>query len=243
MDPDSGKKLVATILAARHPRAKAGLLCGSIATRTPRIHSDIDLIIFYDWIGNSYLESFLLDGRRVESIIFDAETSYHRMIAERKHGYCTHAEMVRHGIELPGPCVLSSDQKKLAQQIIELGPPPFDSGTHRYAISMVLADFEDCIDTAEGLAIITDLYKGLAIFYLRANGLWCHAGKHLAKALSKENPQFCLELNASFVSYCSLGHKEPILSISRALLQPYGGLFTGCYRSESSALFRFPLPK
>jgi Nucleotidyltransferase domain len=115
-------KITEELKANRFPEAQIIFLAGSIVRGEGTPSSDLDLVILYHQLPNAYRESFYYQGFPVECFVHDPETlNYFFYEIDRLSGFCSLANMVMEGIEIPQPSTFSQVIKQQAASVIEGG--------------------------------------------------------------------------------------------------------------------------
>lgn len=93
--------------------------------------------------------------------------------------------MVATGLEIPKATELSDQLKSVAIQIVRSVPDisADDFKQRRFYITDLLDDLKETKYSHEQMAIMFEIYKHLADFYLLSNVKWLSFGKQTAKAL------------------------------------------------------------
>lgn len=216
-----------TLKKLRYPDAAVAFAAGSVFRGEGSPWSDIDLIVLYDDpfddVGRETIEA---EGWPVEVFLHNVQSLNYFFDEDRKRGMPVLMNMVCEGIEIPGPCALSRQQKANAKRLIDQGPPALsdeDMQVSRYFISDALDDLRGVVKPDEQYAILGRLYVDLANFHLRANGHWSGVGKGLPRALQRYAP----EIAASYLTAFDLAFQnegiEKLFVLADDILNPHGG--------------------
>lgn len=229
---DKFVKITKELKAIRFPDAHVVFLAGSIIRGEETPSSDVDLVVLYQHVPSAYRESFYFQGFPVECFVHDPETlNYFFYEIDRVSGYCSLANMVLEGIEIPKISKFSQAIKQQATLIMELGPLRLskeDIDKLRYDITNLIDDLRHPRNSHELMATGTALYEALANYCLRANHQWAARGKAIPRALQKYDPALNIKFNECFARLIASGQSETVIALSEELLKPNGGfLFEG----------------
>jgi hypothetical protein len=225
-------KITEELKANRFPEAQVIFLAGSIVRGEGTPSSDLDLVVLYHQLPNAYRESFYYQGFPVECFVHDPETlNYFFYEIDRLSGFCSLANMVTEGIEIPQPSTFSQLIKQQAASIVEGGPPSLkreDIDRLRYNITNLIDDLRHPRNSHELMATGAELYEALANYYLRANQQWAATGKAIPRAILKYDASLHTKFNESFARLFIDGKNETVLALSEEILKPNDGfLFEG----------------
>ena len=125
------------------------------------------------------------------------------------------------------PIDLAEKRKRMAQALIEKGPPRLDESDlkrRRYFISDLLDDLRDDRPPGEVTGCLSGLFFLLGDFHLRAQNQWSGNGKGLIRRLRKLDADFAARYEQDFAKAFQ-GDLAPIEKLVVDVLRPYGGLF------------------
>ena len=210
-----------------YPDAVVAFAAGSVFRGEGNEFSDIDLVVLYDEnFEDVRRESFKIEGWPVEAFVQNKQSLDYFLDKDRKNGMPIMINMIREGIEIPGPCPLSQMQKAEAERHYALGPLPLSEDemrARRYHLSDMLDDLRGIVKPQERYAILAKLYINLADFHLRAAGNWSGSGKGLARALKRYAPEMAEDyFNVFEAAYCE-GNCESVINLAKEIMKPYGG--------------------
>lgn len=225
-------KITEELKAIRFPDAQVVFLAGSIIRGEGTPFSDLDLVVLYQHLPSAYRESFAFQGFPVECFVHDPETlNYFFYEIDRLSGFCSLANMVLEGVEIPQPSTFSQAIKQQAASVMELGPPSLskeDIDKVRYNITGLIDDLRHPRNRHELMATGTALYVALANYCLRANHQWAARGKAIPRAMLKYDASLNTKFNESFARLFTSGQTETVIALSEELLKPHDGfLFEG----------------
>lgn len=224
-----------------YPDAAVAFAAGSVFRNEGSPFSDIDLVVLYDDpFEDVRRESIEAEGWPVEVFIHNVQAQNYFFDKDRERGVPVMLNLIHEGIEIPGPCNLSHQQKAEAARLLDLGPPALsdeDLKQKRYFISDLLDDLRGVVKPDERYAILGKLYVDLADFHLRANGHWSGMGKGLPRALRRQAPEMAAPYLAAFDVAFRENRHEKIFDLAEEILKPYGGrLFH--YKQKAGADWR-----
>ncbi|MDB4877876.1 MAG: nucleotidyltransferase protein [Gemmatimonadetes bacterium] len=233
-----------SIVNERYPDAMASFAAGSLIRGDGTAYSDLDLVVVYRRLPNAYRESFRFEQLPVEAFVHDVETLnfffYH---VDRPSGVPALPQMVLEGIEIPEPTSDSQALKRLAASVIAMGPPALtddDRRRMRYEITDTLDDLRAPRSYDELVATGSVLFKSLANFYFRTNGLWSANGKSIPRKLALANAELANRYSLAFDALVRRGEPEAAIALAEEFLASAGGpLFEG-YRLDAPASWRTP---
>ena len=242
---DQASEVAKEIFQLKYPDAELIFLAGSIVRGEGTPFSDLDLVVIYKTLPAAYRESFYFHGFPVEAFVHDPETlNYFFYEVDRPTGIPALAQMVLEGIEIPGPTDLSRTLKRLANVLIESGPPAWkdeDLRKSRYEITNLVDDIRQPRSKAELVGTGTQLYEALATHYLRTQNLWSAKGKSIPKILGQVDQDFCLRYIAAFDELFANAGMEGVIVLADEVLKPCGGFLFDAHRLEAPASYRKPL--
>lgn len=220
----------------RYQGADVVLVAGSVVRGEASAHSDLDLVVIFPSVRAAYRESFTHMGWPVEAFIHDLETlRYFFYRIDQPQGSSTLCEMVKEGLEVPGPCAATVEAKKLANEVLQQGPPALtfeEIEDRRYHISELVDDLRDPRTRHELNAAAARVYGELADFYCRSRGGWTGAGKGILKRMRSIDPSMARRFSEAFDLLFQHGQPGPVINLSEEMLAPYGGFLFDAYRRE-----------
>ncbi len=227
---------------SRYQGADAVLVAGSVVRGEASTYSDLDLVVIFPRVRAAYRESFTHMGWPVEAFIHDLETlRYFIYRIDQPQGSSTLCEMVKEGMEVPGPCTATAEAKVLALDVLKQGPPVLtqeDIDDRRYNISELVDDLRDPRSRHELNAAAARVYHELADFYCRSRGGWTSAGKGLLKRMKTQDPVMARRFSEAFDQLFQFALPAPVISLAEEMLAPYGGFLFDAYRREVSPNWR-----
>ena len=232
MNHDDLHELTARVMRERYEDAKGALIAGSFVRGDATHNSDVDLVVLYEQLPHAYRESFLFEGVPVEAFVHDIETlSFFMYDRDRPRGFCTMAHMVTEGLAWPRLNRLLRKAKRIANEVLELGPPawrPDQIAASRYAITDLLDDLHAPRNLHEQIATGALLYRKLADHVLRTRLAWSASNKWIPRRLHAVDPRFAERFERAYLRLCQHGHAEALINLASEVLTPEGGpLFDG----------------
>jgi predicted nucleotidyltransferase len=232
------RKVTDRIYSSRYPGARVIFLAGSIVRGEGTPYSDLDLVVIYDSLPNSFRESFIFQNLPVEAFVHNPETLDHFFYnVDRPKGSCSLAQMVVEGIEIPGPCELSLSLKQKADNLIKLGPPVLSESEierMRYQITDIIDDMRHPRSKEELVGSGAELYGVVANYFFRTKNLWSARGKAIPRYLKRADQRFYEQFCSGFEELFVAGKTEKIIALVEELLKPDGGFLFDGYRLEAS---------
>ncbi len=213
---------------AKFPDAECAFVAGSIMRGEGKAHSDIDVVVLY---GPDFTdvrrESHVFEGIPIDTFLHNEQAQDFFFDKDVRRGVCALLSMVVEGRVIGRNIALAEKRKRMAQALIEKGPPPLDESDlkrRRYFISDLLDDLIDDRPKGEVMGCLSGLFLQLADFHLRAQNQWSGNGKGLIRHLRKLDAAFAARYEQDFAK-AFRGDLAPIEKLVVDVLQPYGGLF------------------
>lgn len=232
-----------TLCAQLHPECDCLLLAGSFVRGEATVSSDLDIVVLYPELPQAYRESLFWEGYPVEMFVHDPQTlRYFFEKFDGPTGFPLLMQMVCEGIEIPRPTELSSAMKRLAQTVIETGPPVLatdELAQRRYEITDLVDDIRTPRSREELTASGALLQGQLADFYFRSQNLWSARGKTIPRKLRQHSPEFSVRFGTAFDALFKQGETELVIALAEEVLKMCGGgfLFDG-FRRDAPADFK-----
>ena len=213
---------------AKFPDAECAFVAGSIMRGEGKPHSDIDVVVLY---GPDFTdvrrELHVFEGILIDTFLHNEQAQDFFFDKDVRRGVCALLSMVVEGRVIGRNIALAEKRKRMAQALIEKGPPPLDESDlkrRRYFISDLLDDLIDDRPTGEVMGCLSGLFFLLGDFHLRARNQWSGNGKGLIRRLRKLDADFAARYEQDFAR-AFRGNLMPIEKLVVDVLQPYGGLF------------------
>lgn len=238
----SDPRQVATgVLQERYGAADSLLLAGSVVRGEETATSDLDLVVLYPQIEQSYRESFHQDGWPIEAFVHDEHTiEYFFIEKDLASDIGSMMWIVHHGLSIVGPTALNGRIKSRAKQLLDAGPPIWAGDQidySRYTITGLLDDLAEPRNKDEYRATLAALYHLVGNHYLRANQHWGATSKTIPRRLRIADENLARRYGDAFA--CAFrDDPNPLLELADDTLEPHGGrLFEG-YRAHSDPELR-----
>lgn len=230
------------VLADRFPDAELAFLAGSVVRGEATATSDLDLVVMYAHLGQARRVTFWDQGWPIEAFMHDPGTlRYFMEEVDRPRGVPSLPAMVTEGIPVPEQSDLSDRLKRMAADILKAGPPPLDSAeleSRRYGLTDMTDDLVQPRSPAEARATGAGLYGVMADFILRARGEWSATGKSIPGRLRAVDPQLADRFDSAFAALFAENDPEPVIALTKSVLQPYGGTLREGYEAPAPADWR-----
>ncbi|MBA8666785.1 hypothetical protein H1Q59_02625 [Holosporaceae bacterium 'Namur'] len=230
--------VIKKLIDERYSVAKAVFWGGSVSQGLGTNASDLDIIIVYERISNSYREAFIYEDWLIDAFIHDPETLGILFRKMKEIGICGTMEMILNGREIMPKSSFSKCIKDLTRENYELRPliwEKVETDKERFLITDLLDDILYPNSRAEQIASAAKLYEQLARFYFRAQNKWCASGKSILRYIEKDNPDIAYEYSHAFEKAFQGEDVQDLKNLVAKLLAPYGGLLWDG--------FRFDIPK
>jgi len=232
------------VLKEKFPDAVLGFAAGSFVRGEETKFSDIDLVVIFKKLDSAWRESFTFDSWPVEAFVHDPETlAYFFKEVDGKDGVPSLPNMVLEGRIISDVGQLGVKLKKLAQKVLDQGPPRWtaDEIYHaRYQICDLIDDLRDPRNQLEAAIVSMKLEEMLGNFYFRANNQWSSSLKHIPRKLLKVNKVFGERWMKAFGDSLS-GDSRDVISLTEEILKPFGGLLFDGYKREAPSKWRLSI--
>jgi predicted nucleotidyltransferase len=199
------RAVVVELSRSRYADADCVLFGGSAARGTYNDSSDIDLVVLFARLPNSRRETFVKDGWSIDAQLHDGETLNYVLIGDARLGSAILASFVIGTIPIPGETPLQQRIMKLANSIVDAGPPKADLSGSRYLIYNMLNDLPHLKDQHELIATASELYKLLALHVFRQEERWLDSRKMIPRVLREIDEQLELDFYEAFQP-CFVAH-------------------------------------
>ncbi|HWW77937.1 MAG TPA: nucleotidyltransferase domain-containing protein [Pyrinomonadaceae bacterium] len=220
----------------RYAGARVLFLGGSVMRGEATAASDLDLVVVYEKLPNSYREAFVHEGWPVETFVHDRKMLEHFFEKNRERGIPSLMSMVAEGVEVPGPSEFSAALKRRAAEIIEAGPPVWDEHEltlRRFRLTDWVDDIRFPRSHEELYATGAALYQDAADFYFRARGLWSAHSKTIPRRLRATDADFAERFLGAFDALFTERRNEPAIAVVEEMLAPFGGFLFDGFRLEA----------
>jgi predicted nucleotidyltransferase len=217
----------------RHARARVLFLAGSVMRGEATETSDLDVVVVYERLPNSYRESFVCGGWPVEAFVHDVETLEEFFERDRRRGLPALMSMVWEGVEVPEASEFSEGLKRRARELLEAGPPPWDEEEltlRRYRLTDWVDDMRFPRSGEELVATGAWLYQDAAEFYFRTRGMWSAHSKTIPRRLRATDANFADRFLRAFDALFAEKRQEQAVALVEELLEPFGGLLFEGFR-------------
>ncbi|MGB8507513.1 MAG: nucleotidyltransferase domain-containing protein [Pyrinomonadaceae bacterium] len=235
------------IFAERHARASVLFLAGSVMRGEGTPTSDLDIVVVYQTLPNSYRESFMFEGWPVESFVHDPETLNDTFQeGDAKHGRPSLARMIVEGREIPAPSDFSASLKRRAVDFIAAGPPRWDEQDFRrmrYRLTDAVDDIRYPRTPEDLVATGAQLYELVSDFFLFSRHEWAASRKAIPPRLREVDADFAARFREAFESLFVEKHPAPVIALIEKMLEPFGGFLFDGYRHDAPATNRLTLEK
>jgi predicted nucleotidyltransferase len=220
----------------RYGGARVLFLAGSVMRGEATPASDLDIVVVYESLPNSYREAFVYAGWPVETFVHDAETLERFFEADRRRGLPALMSMVWEGVEVPEASEFSAGLKRRAEELLQAGPPAWDAEEltlRRFRLTDWVDDMRYPRSPEELLATGAYLYQDAADFYFRSRGLWSAHSKTIPRRLRRADADFAGRFLSAFDALFAEKRTEPAAALVAELLEPFGGLLFDGFRNEA----------
>jgi predicted nucleotidyltransferase len=230
------------ILTERYPNAKVMFLAGSLVRGESTRFSDLDLVVVFDHVNQASRESFYYRGWPVEAFIHDVETlKYFFVEIDAKSAFAALPQMVTEGKIITDDNELSFELKKLAQEVLDKGPPELDQvdlDKRRYEITDLIDDIREPRSRAELMASGGRLLQCMADFYFRSNGMWSASGKTIFRKLAAADSKMLAQFEFAFAELFAEANPAPCIELAEKLLKNKGGFLFDGYKHDAPTDWR-----
>lgn len=242
MNKPEPKATALEIVNNKYPDAEVVFLAGSVVRGEQTLFSDLDLVVVFKELEYAWRESFVYGDWPVEAFLHDPHTlRYFFESVDAPSGRPSLAKMIVEGVALPVENNFSIQMRRLAQEVIETGPPPWDQSmldSARYMITDLIDDLRAPRNKAEALAAGALLYEKLAEFYLRSQGLWSARGKAIPRSLQKISAPVAEQFQVAFNLLFVQGDSSEVIGLAETILAPQGGFLFEGFTLKAPATWR-----
>jgi predicted nucleotidyltransferase len=232
----SPEEAARAIFEERYAGARVSFLGGSVLRGEATPASDLDIVVVYESLPNSYRESFVYGGWPVEAFVHDVGTLEDLFERDRLRGLPSLMNMVWEGVEVPEPSEFSEAWKRRARELLDAGPPPWDEGElalKRYRLTDWVDDMRFPRSGEELVATGAWLYQDAAEFYFRARGMWSAHSKTIPRRLRATDAAFAEKFLRAFEALFADKSPGPAVALVEELLEPFGGLLFDGFRNDA----------
>lgn len=236
MSKSSPVEAVRAVWRERYEGARVVFLGGSVMRGEATPTSDLDIVVVYERLPNAYREAFMYGGWPVEAFVNDAGTLEGFFEADRRRGVPAMLNMVWEGVEVPEASEFSARLKRIARELLEAGPPPWDEEEltlRRYRLTDWVDDMRFPRSDEELVATGAWLYQDAAEFYFRTRGLWSAHSKTIPRRLRETDALFAERFLRAFEALFAEKRPDPAIALVAELLEPFGGFFFEGFRKEA----------
>lgn len=213
------------IASERHPEAIAAFWAGSLTRGDGTPTSDIDLVIVYAQLPNAWRDSFLVGDQLCETFVHDLNSLRVFYAQDAERGVPSLMHMVAEGISLIQGSVGPQLQAEASVGLLK-GPKPWtqdEVDRSRYTAHSLLDDLAGADDPTEIRAIGASLFAHTFNHHRRTTGKWSAAGKHIVRAMRREEGSLGEAYLAAFDKLFALADPADALRIVRDIYVPCGG--------------------
>ena len=115
-------------VAAKFPDAECAFVAGSLMRGEGKPHSDIDLVVLY---GPDFMavrrEAHAFEGVPIDVFLHNEQAQDFFFDKDVRRGVCALLSMIFEGRVIGKDTALAEKRKRMAQALIEKGPPPLDA--------------------------------------------------------------------------------------------------------------------
>jgi predicted nucleotidyltransferase len=224
------------LISTNYPEVKAVFWGGSLSEGRGTPASDLDLVIVFEALANSYREAFIFDGWPIDTFVHDLDTLRYFCKTEKSNGKPALINMILWGKEILAQNSVSIEAKIIAAEALAVGPDAWDQAQidkERFLITDILDDIKSPNNKEEQIIGCVHLFEPLLQFYFRAQAKWTASGKALMRLLRQENPDLAEEWTAAFEKLVQIGDATAVETVVIKILEPYGGLLWDGFRSDA----------
>lgn len=232
----SPEEAVRAVWRERFEGARVVFLGGSVMRGEATPTSDLDIVVVYERLPNAYREAFVSGGWPVEAFVHDAGTLEEFFDSDRRRGVPALLSMVSEGLEVPEASEFSARLKRIARELLEAGPPPWDEEEltlRRYRLTDWVDDMRYPRSGEELIATGAWLYQDAAEFYFRTRGLWSAHSKTIPRRLRETDALFAERFLRAFEALFAEKRPDPAVALVAELLEPFGGFLFDGFRKEA----------
>jgi hypothetical protein len=189
--------IINEFLAAHFPQCFASALTGSAVDGMLTNESDIDVLIFSDYVNITYREKFAWQGYTVEAVVLAVSEVDGLLQEDVASGQGVYVNMIAKAQILRDRHQYLQGLIAMAQQHKQLGPPPLDYEQRvslRSRIHNGLDDLRGKREFGQLIFIVNNVLNLASMLVLQINHHWASTDKWRAKHLQANEPLFYEDL-------------------------------------------------
>jgi predicted nucleotidyltransferase len=224
------------VLGERYAGARVLFLAGSVMRGDATPTSDLDVVVVFEELADSYRESFTFGGWPVEAFVNDVDSLRYFYGRERKRGVPSLMRMVIEGVEVPEASEFSAGLKREASEAYKAGPLPFDDAElqlRRYRLTDWVDDIRFPRSGEELAASGAWLYQDASDFFFRSRGLWSAHSKTVPRRMRETDAEFASKFLAAFEALFTEKRSGPVVALVEEMLAPFGGTLFDGFRMDA----------
>ncbi|MGS0756425.1 nucleotidyltransferase domain-containing protein [Roseateles sp. GG27B] len=205
------------------PNADSIFVYGSTVTGNATPNSDVDLIVLSKDISViSKFDHYSDTGVRLDIQSYDFKSCKRIIDSQKSLGLNVLAEILTQGILL-NESMSAIELQRYSAAVLASGPPPFPVNEYRNALVGLLDDIEYCSNSHEQLVMLCKVHEFFAQAFLWSRGKWIYVGRHLVRALHKEDSVFAKTLESTITSSISTRDMGRLNGLAEQIFANWGG--------------------
>ncbi|MFB8139479.1 nucleotidyltransferase domain-containing protein [Streptomyces parvus] len=227
-DLEAASAQAARLVAEMFPEALGAVLGGSAAQGRATASSDLDIGVLLPDSAGSGRRVVRHEGRLVE-LFLNAVGDVPGFFAwDRARRRATVVFVYAEGVTLTDPSGQLADTRRLAEEIVALGPPPLtaDQWRHgRYVLTCYLDDLADASPASrhEQLIVADHVLREAAELVTAHHGAWSGIGKWLPRRLVAADPELGNALLDGYLAVAERADPVPLAAAAQEVLEGVGG--------------------
>ncbi|WP_323186459.1 nucleotidyltransferase domain-containing protein [Streptomyces sp. NBC_00687] len=244
-DQEAASTHAARMVAELLPHALGAVLGGSAAQGRSTPTSDLDIGVLVPDSARSGREVLRHEGRLVELFLNSVEDLAEFFQWDRARRRATVVFLYARGATLTDPHGHVARARRMAEEIIKLGPPPLTTEQLRHGRYVLTCYFDDLVDSSssnrhEQLAVADHALREAAELLTARQDSWTGIGKWLPRRLVEADPELGTKLLDGHQAVAERADPTQLASAVDELLRSIGGPLREGYshRWQSSATGR-----
>ncbi|MFE2825644.1 nucleotidyltransferase domain-containing protein [Streptomyces sp. NPDC059271] len=244
-DPETASAHAARMVAELLPHALGAVLGGSAAQGRSTPTSDLDIGVLVPDSARSGREVLRHEGRLVELFLNSVDDLAEFFQWDRARRRATVVFLYAHGATLTDRQGHVARARRMAEEVIKLGPPPLTTEQWRHGRYVLTCYFDDLVDSSssnrhEQLAVADHALREAAELLTARQDSWTGIGKWLPRRLVEADPELGSKLLDGHQAVAERADPTQLASAVDELLRSIGGPLREGYshRWQSSATGR-----
>ncbi|MFE6805506.1 nucleotidyltransferase domain-containing protein [Streptomyces sp. NPDC057681] len=227
-DQDTAIAQAGRLVGELFPQSLGAVLGGSVAQGRSTPTSDLDIGVLLPDSAGSGREVIRHEGRLVELFLNSVGDVPKFFEWDRARRRATVVFVYAQGMTLTDPYGHVAHTRRLAEEIIAMGPPPLTAEQWRQGRYVLTCYLDDLVDTPparrhEQLVISDHVLREAAELVTAHHGAWTGIGKWLPRRLKIANPDLGKALLDGHQAVAERADPAPLAAAAKELLAVIGG--------------------